>query len=308
MIPFAAYLEKTGQRLDRRIFVDEDFAAVEFVPDGANGLCRIIGTTLSNYAMPFHFYGKIVPEFRTAFDEAVEKLPNVHYHGVFTGDSEAAYKELNQYDVLLLPTKCPTEGLPGILIEAKIAGLVPVISGINYTHETVKHGVDGIVLERDTGECLASALEALAGDGAQLLVLGKGEEEANLKALAEELGIRSRVEFVGYVSNVEDYLLGSDVFLLSSQYEAQPLSILEAMAAGLPVIATDVGSVSDLVDGNGILIPANDAEVMAQAMEQLYLQPRLREEMTARATEMVQRYDLSNTVAGYARLYCDYFS
>ena len=133
------------------------------------GVDRILEAAEQLPDMQFHLYGKVVPEFRTAFDEAVEKLPNVHYHGVFTGDSEAAYRELNQYDLLLLPTRCKTEGLPGILIEAKIAGLVPVISGINYTHETVQHGVDGIVLERDTGECLASALETLAGDGAKLL-------------------------------------------------------------------------------------------------------------------------------------------
>lgn len=146
------------------------------------------------------------------------------------------------------------------------------------------------------------------GHEAKLQVLGRGEEEENLKALSEELGIRERVEFVGYVANVEDYLMHSDVFLLSSRYEAQPLSILEAMAAGLPVISTDVGGVSDIVTDNGILIPADDGDALTRAMEMLYTQPLLRAEMSARAKKNVQRYDLTNTVAGYQNLYLSHIS
>lgn len=145
------------------------------------------------------------------------------------------------------------------------------------------------------------------GYEAKLMILGKGEEEANLKALSAELGIHDRVEFAGYVSNVEDYLVRADVFLLSSHYEAQPLSVLEAMAAGLPVISTDVGGVGDIVTDNGILIPADDAGAMAQAMEKLYTQSALRKKMAACAVEQVQRFDLSNTVAGYERLYLSQF-
>lgn len=146
------------------------------------------------------------------------------------------------------------------------------------------------------------------GYEAKLLILGKGEEEENLKALATELGICDQVEFIGYVPNVEGYLVRSDVFLMSSRYEAQPLSILEAMAAGLPVISTDVGGVRDILTDNGILIPAGDADAMAKAMEKLYTQPALREKMAASAVKQVQRFDLSNTVAAYAQLYLSHIS
>lgn len=141
------------------------------------------------------------------------------------------------------------------------------------------------------------------GYDAKLQLLGRGEEEENLKALAQELGIQDRVEFVGYVSNVEDYLVNAQVFLLSSHYEAQPLSILEAMAAGLPVISTDVGGVSDIVTDNGILIPADDAAAMTLAMERLYTQPAVRQEMAACAEKNVQKFDLHHTVEGYQQLY-----
>lgn len=144
------------------------------------------------------------------------------------------------------------------------------------------------------------------GYDAGLLMLGKGEEEANLKALAEELGISNRIDYAGYVDNVEDYLKSADVFLLSSDYEAQPLCVLEAMAAGLPVVSTDVGTVSDIVTDNGILVPPGDAEAMAEAMERLYLDGGLRRDMSERASAHAAEYDISNTVAGYSELYRSY--
>ena len=104
------------------------------------------------------------------------------------------------------------------------------------------------------------------GYDARLVMLGKGEEEEKLKELACELGISDRIDYPGFVPNVEDYLADADVFLLSSDYEALPLAVLEAMAAGLPIVATDVGGVCDIVTDNGILIPAGDLDAMVQAM------------------------------------------
>ena len=145
------------------------------------------------------------------------------------------------------------------------------------------------------------------GHEARLLMLGKGEEEANLKALAKELGIDDRIDYSGYVDNVEDYLKTASVFLLSSLYEAQPLCVLEAMAAGKPIIATDVGGVSDIVTAdNGILVPAGDTEAMAQAMEQLYLSEPLRKRMSECSITNAAAYDVTNTVCGYSELYRRY--
>ena len=142
------------------------------------------------------------------------------------------------------------------------------------------------------------------GYDARLLMLGTGAEEDNLKMLANDLGINDRVDYAGYVDNVEDYLRSADVFLLSSHYEAQPLSVLEAMAAGKPVISTDVGGVSDIVTDNGILVPADDVEAMSQAMEMLYLDNALRREMSDWAIFRAAEFDISNTVAKYSEIYC----
>ena len=103
--------------------------------------------------------------------------------------------------------------------------------------------------------------------------------------------------------NVEDYLANADVFLLSSDYEALPLALLEAMAAGLPIVATDVGGVRDIVTDNGILIPAGDTAAMVQAMEDLYLKQDVRARMAVASKHNARAYDVSNTVAGYSELY-----
>ena len=141
------------------------------------------------------------------------------------------------------------------------------------------------------------------GYDARLILLGKGEEEAKLKSLAQKLGVSDRIDFAGFVVNVEEYLANADVFLLSSDFEALPLALLEAMAAGLPIVATDVGGIRDIVTDNGILIPRGNPEDMARAMEELYRNQALYERMAAAAGNNVRGYDLSNTVAGYSELY-----
>lgn len=141
------------------------------------------------------------------------------------------------------------------------------------------------------------------GYEAKLVMLGKGEEEENLRALTAELGISAEVEFKGFVVNVEHYLTNAHVFLLSSDYEALPLALLEAMAAGLPIVATDVGGVRDIVTDNGILISRGDQDGMVRAMEKLYLDGALRERMSLRGRAKAADYDVNNTVAGYSALY-----
>lgn len=125
------------------------------------GVDRILRAAQALPNVRFDFYGRIVPAYGDQFRAEISGRENVRYHGVFTGDSGAVYRELNRYDVLLLPTRCKTEGLPGILVEAKIAGIPAVISNINYNREIVRDGVDGFILAEDTAACLETALRTL---------------------------------------------------------------------------------------------------------------------------------------------------
>lgn len=119
--------------------------------------------------MQFHFYGEIRNDYEQEFHCAVHEISNVTYHGVFSGSADAVYRELGQYDVLLLPTRWKAEGLPGILVESKIAGVPAVVSDHNFNREIVCHGHDGLVIAEITADKLVAALKELDGDRERLL-------------------------------------------------------------------------------------------------------------------------------------------
>jgi glycosyltransferase involved in cell wall biosynthesis len=128
----------------------------------------------------------------------------------------------------------------------------------------------------------------------------------SLKSLAQELGLGQRVRFLGSRADVPDILRASDVFVLSSDYEGNPLSVLEAMAAGLPVISTAVGGVPELVQhgATGLLVPAGDACSLAEAIAQLGCDPARRAAMGNAARQTArERFDVRVMSLAYARLY-----
>lgn len=105
---------------------------------------------------------------------------------------------------------------------------------------------------------------------ARLVIAGDGPERAGLEALAESLGLGQRVRFAGHVSDLPPLYAGFDVFALSSDTEQMPLAVMEAMAAGLPIAATDVGDVRDmLAPENQPFIAALDETALARSLAAL---------------------------------------
>lgn len=122
---------------------------VDIIIEAAKQLCDTI---------EIHLYGTILKEYETEFRQKIEKLSNLKYHGVFTGNTEQLYEIMNRYDILLLPTRWKNEGVPGVLIEAKMAGLPVIVTDHNYNKEIVHQFVDGIILENYTSKALEEAL------------------------------------------------------------------------------------------------------------------------------------------------------
>lgn len=102
--------------------------------------------------------------------------------------------------------------------------------------------------------------------GSQLVILGKGRLEQDLKELALELGIGSQVLFLGQVPDARRYYKAFDVFALSSDHEPFGMVLLEAMVAGVPVLATSCGGAKEVVEGVGVLFPMGDVERLAQGL------------------------------------------
>ncbi|MCP1481245.1 Glycosyltransferase involved in cell wall bisynthesis [Pseudomonas sp. NFPP07] len=114
----------------------------------------------------------------------------------------------------------------------------------------------------------AAALPGLPRES-QLAILGSGRLEQNLKDLSRELGIADRVLFLGQVPEARRYFRAFDAFALSSDHEPFGMVLLEAMAAGVPLLATACGGAKEVVEGVGILFPLGDAEHMAQGLQHL---------------------------------------
>jgi glycosyltransferase involved in cell wall biosynthesis len=139
-----------------------------------------------------------------------------------------------------------------------------------------------------------------------LLVVGDGDERANLERLAAELGVAKRTRFAGYQPQPEAYLRAMDAFALTSRSEGFPVSLLEAWAAGMPVVSTAVGGIPDVVtDGtDGLLVRDGDGPELGEAIRRVLTDPALAERLTRNgATTVRERYSLERVAAGYEARY-----
>jgi glycosyltransferase involved in cell wall biosynthesis len=125
---------------------------------------------------------------------------------------------------------------------------------------------------------LLVALAALRSRAWSLELIGDGPLQTQMQRLAERLGIAERVTFRGYQADPEPALAAAQLFVLSTRSEALPRSVLEAMRAGLPVVATDVGGVGEAVEHRvtGLLAPPEDARLLAASLDELLTDSEMR--------------------------------
>jgi glycosyltransferase involved in cell wall biosynthesis len=125
---------------------------------------------------------------------------------------------------------------------------------------------------------------------ARLVFVGQGPERAALESLAERLGVADRVVFCGIRDDVNVLLRAADIVALSSRTEAFPNVILEAMATGLPVVSTDVGSVGEMVEPgrSALVVPPGDEAAFRGAVEGLASSEPMRREFGKRGREIVE--------------------
>jgi glycosyltransferase involved in cell wall biosynthesis len=140
---------------------------------------------------------------------------------------------------------------------------------------------------------------------ARLTVVGGGVGDELLKDV-QEMGILTRIEFVGRSENVRDYLRRSDIFVLPSKREGMSNALIEAMAYGLACIATDISGNQDLIENgkNGILIPVDDAEKLAEGIINLLKNPDTVQHMGILARETIERRCSFNVIIPqYLKIY-----
>ena len=138
-----------------------------------------------------------------------------------------------------------------------------------------------------------------------LTILGDGVLRPELEQKVEQLGLRDAVDMPGVKKDVCSYLQKADIYVSSSNSEGLPLSILEAMACGLPVVATAAGGTVDIVKTgiNGIVVPLDDRAALAEALENMVNDAELRIKYGAESWRVAQQWSIEACTKGYEALY-----
>lgn len=151
----------------------------------------------------------------------------------------------------------------------------------------------------------AAATVAAAHPEARFVAVGQGPMLAELEAARDAAGLGDRLRFLGYRADATRLVSGFDVFCLASHHEGLPLAVMEALALGVPVVATDVGGLSEVVtDGaDGRLVPAHRPDLLAAALGELLGDPALRRRLAAGAARRGATLDAAAAEAEVEAVY-----
>jgi glycosyltransferase involved in cell wall biosynthesis len=140
---------------------------------------------------------------------------------------------------------------------------------------------------------------------AHFVIVGQGPLEEEIRALHATLGLDGYVDILGYRQDAIRVLAGCDLFALASVYEGLPVALMEALAVGLPIVATAVGGIPGAVrEGvEGLLVPAGRPELLADAIESLVRDPARRATMATAAAARGQEYDIKSAVVRTEQIY-----
>lgn len=137
----------------------------------------------------------------------------------------------------------------------------------------------------------------------ELWLIGDGEKKAETEEYIKSNGLDRSVKLLGIQSNVYGYLHDADIFALPSNYEGMPMTLIEAMGTGLPIVATAVGGVPDMLDCRSAILTATDESAIAAAFEKYYSDPDLRKTHGMNAKERSIIFSASKMCENYLKIY-----
>lgn len=140
-------------------------------------------------------------------------------------------------------------------------------------------------------------------DRFRLRLVGRGDLESKYRKMVEDLGLQERVIFAGVRTDIPAVFRDSDYIVMSTHYEGLPISVLEAMCSGRPLIASDVPGVHELLSGAGVLFPDGDSEALAARIMELDKSPALCEKVIKNCMNRGIKYDISVMAKSYLQLY-----
>jgi glycosyltransferase involved in cell wall biosynthesis len=171
--------------------------------------------------------------------------------------------------------------------------------------EALVFGASGRLVHEKAYEVFVRAAARLVASGvdAHFAIAGGGPKLRSLEADIARAGLKGRFHLIGFQSDVPGFLRQLDVFVLSSRFEGFPLALVEALAAGLPCIATPVGGVGEMVGESGALIvPPESEEALVEAMKTM-LSPSVRAAFAARGPKLAEPFSIDRTADQFVALY-----
>lgn len=220
--------------------------------------------------------------------------------------SRDTFRDVSRFTVGRVPVRLVYNGIPlhsfdRGAIEADRAAL-----GVPEHHKVVGHVATFTPKKRQFDLLEAAKLVIDEDPDVTFVLVGKGALRAELESRAAELGIGGHVVFPGFVPDLRAALACFDVFALSSLYEGLPTVAIEAMALGVPVVATWVGGTPEIVnqDHDGILVPPRNPPALARGLLRLLGDDGLRAEMSTRAQQSVRsKFDIRRRVDEVEAIY-----
>ena len=180
-------------------------------------------------------------------------------------------------------------------------------SELNIDPDTTLIGTVGVVRKRKGHSVFVQAAERLVAQGlpVHFAIIGEGPELASVKELIKEKNLESHVSVMGFRSDLRSIYPDLDLFVLSSSSEGFSSVILEAFANGIPVVASAVGGVTEIVEEevSGLLAQAGDPEDFAYQIKRLIEKPKLAEKMVANAKAILPKYETQRMANTYHRIY-----
>lgn len=206
--------------------------------------------------------------------------------------------------------RCTRSGLGGRVIPNGVGEIDH--NQLQYPPEFQKDWFNIVIIGRvDTVKGHQLAIEAVAAKGmpknVHLHIVGAGPNEPALQVLAKTHLVTHRVHFLGFRRDVYNYLAHCQMLLMPSLHEGLPYTLLEAMVLGIPIIASRVGGLAEVLQDSvtALLVPPGDSQSLTQAIRRLYDDPKLRLHLVEHARHLQQeKYSLKSMTNSYLSIYC----